>query len=43
MLDACLKALCERDTLVVWKLDRRGRNVKHLVEVVQGLNARVSA
>lgn len=39
-LDACLKALRERDTLVVWKLDRLGRNLKHLVEVVQGLNAR---
>jgi DNA invertase Pin-like site-specific DNA recombinase len=39
-LDACLKALREGDTLVVWKLDRLGRNLKHLVEVVQGLNAR---
>lgn len=39
-LDACLRALREGDTLVVWKLDRLGRNLKHLVEVVQGLNAR---
>jgi DNA invertase Pin-like site-specific DNA recombinase len=39
-LDACLKALRDGDTLVVWKLDRLGRNLKHLVEVVQGLNAR---
>lgn len=39
-LDACLKALREGDTLAVWKLDRLGRNLKHLVEVVQGLNAR---
>lgn len=39
-LDACLKALREGDMLVVWKLDRLGRNLKHLVEVVQGLNAR---
>ncbi|GGI73878.1 TniR protein [Polymorphobacter multimanifer] len=39
-LDACLKALREGDTLVRWKLDRLGRNLKHLVDVVQGLNAR---
>jgi DNA invertase Pin-like site-specific DNA recombinase len=39
-LDTCLRALREGDTLVVWKLDRLGRNLKHLVEVVQGLNAR---
>lgn len=39
-LDACLKSLREGDTLIVWKLDRLGRNLKHLVEVVQGLNAR---
>lgn len=39
-LDACLKALRDGDTVVVWKLDRLGRNLRHLVEVVQGLNAR---
>lgn len=39
-LGACLKALRDGDTLVVWKLDRLGRNLKHLVDVVQGLNAR---
>lgn len=39
-LDACLKALRKGDTLVVWKLDRLGRNLKHLVEVVQGLDSR---
>ena len=39
-LDACLKALRDGDTLVVGKLDRLGRNLRHLVEVVQGLNAR---
>ena len=38
-LDACLKALRDGDTLVVGKLDRLGRNLRHLVEVVQGLNA----
>lgn len=39
-LDACLKALRAGDTLVVWKLDRLGRNLTHLVNTVQGLNVR---
>jgi DNA invertase Pin-like site-specific DNA recombinase len=39
-MEACLKALRQGDTLVVWKLDRLGRNLKHLVDVVQGLNGR---
>lgn len=39
-LDACLKALRSGDTLVVWKLDRLGRNLTHLVNTVQGLNDR---
>src|SRR3954465_1135609 len=39
-LEACLKALRAGDTLVIWKLDRLGRNLKHLVDVVQGLNGR---
>ena len=30
-LAACLQALREGDTLVVWKLDRLGRNLRHLV------------
>ena len=34
---ACLKALREGDTLVVWKLDRLGRDLHHLVSVVQDL------
>ena len=34
-LEACLKALRADDTLVIWKLDRLGRNLKHLVNVVQ--------
>ena len=38
-LDACLKALREGDTLVVWKLDRLGRNLRHLIELVEKLNA----
>ncbi len=36
-LDACLKALREGDTLVVWKLDRLGRSLRHLVATVQDL------
>lgn len=34
----CLKALRPgEDTLVVWKLDRLGRNLKHLINIVQQL------
>jgi DNA invertase Pin-like site-specific DNA recombinase len=36
-LASCLKALRKDDLLVVWKLDRLGRNLKHLVNVVQDL------
>jgi len=36
-LDACLKALRPGDTLVVWKLDRLGRNLRHLVTLVEEL------
>ena len=39
-LDACLKALREGDTLVIWKLDRLGRDLHHLVSVVQELTNR---
>jgi DNA invertase Pin-like site-specific DNA recombinase len=39
-LTACLKALREGDTLVVWKLDRLGRNLLHLVNTVHDLAAR---
>ena len=34
-LAACLKALRPHDTLVVWKLDRLGRSLKHLVESIE--------
>ena len=36
-LAACLKALRAGDVLVVWKLDRLGRTLTHLVNTVQGL------
>jgi DNA invertase Pin-like site-specific DNA recombinase len=36
-LAACLKALREGDTLVVWKLDRLGRDLRHLVNTVDDL------
>ena len=39
-LSACLKGLREGDTLVVWKLDRLGRNLRHLVTIVDDLTAR---
>jgi DNA invertase Pin-like site-specific DNA recombinase len=39
-LTACLKALREGDTLVIWKLDRLGRDLKHLVSTVQDLAER---
>ncbi len=39
-LQACLKALQPSNTLVVWKLDRLGRNLKHLVTTVDELRTR---
>lgn len=39
-LAACLKALRAGDTLMVWKLDRLGRNLRHLVNVVHELTDR---
>jgi len=39
-LEACLKALREGDTLIVWKLDRLGRNLRHLVNTIHDLMER---
>ena len=39
-LESCLKALRSGDTLVVWKLDRLGRDLRHLVTVVDDLGHR---
>lgn len=36
-LEMALEVLRENDTLVVWKLDRLGRTVKGLIELVNGL------
>ena len=39
-LEACLKALRSGDTLVAWKLDRLGRDLRHLVTLVHDLTKR---
>jgi DNA invertase Pin-like site-specific DNA recombinase len=39
-LAACLKALRAGDTLGVWKLDRLGRDLRHLVNLVHELTER---
>lgn len=36
----CLKALRPGDTLVVWKLDRLGRDLRHLINTVHELTGR---
>ena len=39
-LELCLKALRQGDTLVAWKLDRLGRDLRHLVNLVHDLTRR---
>lgn len=39
-LDEAINFLREGDILVVWKLDRLGRSLKHLIEVINDLNLR---
>lgn len=36
----CLEYLRKEDTLVVWKLDRLGRNAKHLISLMEELEKR---
>jgi DNA invertase Pin-like site-specific DNA recombinase len=37
---SCLRALRAGDTLLVWKLDRLGRDLKHLIGIVRDLEAK---
>ncbi|EBC2121845.1 recombinase family protein [Salmonella enterica] len=39
-LITCLKALRTGDTLIVWKLDRLGRDLRHLINTVHDLTGR---
>jgi DNA invertase Pin-like site-specific DNA recombinase len=39
-LDQCLSQLKPGDTLVVWRIDRLGRSVRHLIDVVEDLRQR---
>jgi DNA invertase Pin-like site-specific DNA recombinase len=39
-LDLCLTQLKSGDTLVVWRLDRLGRSVRHLIDIVEDLRQR---
>jgi len=40
VLAAAVRACRKDDVLVVWKLDRLGRNTKHLLEIVEDLTQR---
>jgi len=39
-LEEALSFLREGDTLVVWKLDRLGRSLNHLIEIITALESR---
>ena len=39
-LDGCLRQLKPGDTLLVWRLDRLGRSLRHLIDVVEDLRQR---
>ncbi len=39
-LEQCLSQLKPGDTLVVWRLDRLGRSVRDLIDIVEGLRQR---
>jgi DNA invertase Pin-like site-specific DNA recombinase len=39
-LAACMTVLQAGDTLVIWRLDRLGRSLKHLIEIVEELKDR---
>src|SRR6266436_946647 len=39
-LESCLKSLREGDTLIVWRLDRLGRNLADLVRLIAELEQR---
>jgi DNA invertase Pin-like site-specific DNA recombinase len=39
-LDKCLERLRKGDTLVVWRLDRLGRSMRHLIDLVEQLKER---
>jgi DNA invertase Pin-like site-specific DNA recombinase len=39
-LDACLQQLKPGDTLLVWRLDRLGRSLRHLIDLVEALRQR---
>jgi DNA invertase Pin-like site-specific DNA recombinase len=39
-LDQCLRELKPGDTLVVWRIDRLGRSVRHLIDVVEDVRQR---